>query len=183
MKYSCLTMFQVYSQVIQFPLYIHVCVGVCGCVCVSALNHGWLFVIWWTVARQAPLSVGFSRQEYWRRLPFPPPEDLSSPGIEPTSLVSPALAGEFFTIVPPGKALYMYCFTLLKKCLLLLLLLSHCSRVRLCATPETAAHQASPSLGFSRQEHWSGLPLSSPWIQIEDVNYNFVHLPKDQPGG
>ena len=45
--------------------------------------------------------------------------------------------------------------------LLLLLLLSHFSRVRLCATPQTAARQASPSLGFSRQEHWSGLPLPS----------------------
>ena len=44
----------------------------------------------------------------------------------------------------------------------LLLLLSRFSRVRLCATPQTAAHQASPSLGFSRQEHWSGLPFPSP---------------------
>ena len=42
------------------------------------------------------------------------------------------------------------------------LLLSHFSRVRLCATPETAAHQAFPFLGFSRQEHWSGLPFPSP---------------------
>ena len=46
--------------------------------------------------------------------------------------------------------------------MLLLLLLSHFSRVWLCATPETAAHQAPPSLGFSRQEHWSGLPFPSP---------------------
>ena len=45
---------------------------------------------------------------------------------------------------------------------LLLLLLSRFSRVRLCATPWTAAHQAPPSLGFSRQEHWSGLPFPSP---------------------
>ena len=45
---------------------------------------------------------------------------------------------------------------------LLLLLLSHFSHVRLCATPWTAAYQASPSMGFSRQEHWSGLPLPSP---------------------
>ena len=44
---------------------------------------------------------------------------------------------------------------------LLLLLLSHFSRVRLCVTPETAAHQAPPSMGFARQEHWSGLPLPS----------------------
>ena len=50
---------------------------------------------------------------------------------------------------------------------LLLLLLSHISRVRLCATPETAVHQASPSLGFSRQEHWSGLPFPSPMHESE----------------
>ena len=57
----------------------------------------------WTAARQAPLSVGFSRQEYWSGLPFPPPGDLPDPGIEPTSPVSPALAGGFFTTEPPGK--------------------------------------------------------------------------------
>ena len=51
--------------------------------------------------------------------------------------------------------------------LLLLLLLSHISRVRLCATPETAAHQAPPSLGLSRQEHWSGLPFTSPMHESE----------------
>ena len=50
---------------------------------------------------------------------------------------------------------------------LLLLLLSHFSCVRLCATPETAAHQAPPSLGFSRQEHWSGLPFPSPMHESE----------------
>ena len=49
----------------------------------------------------------------------------------------------------------------------LLLLLSHFSRVRLCATPETAAHQAPSSLGFSRQEHWSGLPFPSPMCESE----------------
>ena len=51
--------------------------------------------------------------------------------------------------------------------LLLLLLLSRFSRVQLCATPQTAAHQAPPSLGFSRQEHWSGLPFSSPMHECE----------------
>ena len=51
--------------------------------------------------------------------------------------------------------------------LLLLLLLSRFSRVRLCATPETAAHQAPPSLGFSRQEHWSGLPFPFPMHESE----------------
>ena len=51
--------------------------------------------------------------------------------------------------------------------MLLLLLLSRFSRVRLCATPQTAAHEAPPSLGFSRQEHWSGLPFPSPMPERE----------------
>ena len=51
---------------------------------------------------------------------------------------------------------------------LLLLLLSRFSHVRLCATPETAAHQAPPSLGLSRQEHWSGLPFPSPRHESEE---------------
>ena len=50
---------------------------------------------------------------------------------------------------------------------MLLLLLNHFRRVRLCATPQTAAHQAPPSLGFSRQEHWSGLPFPSPMHESE----------------
>ena len=49
------------------------------------LSHVWLFATPWTVACQTPLSMGFSRQEYWSRLPFPPPGDLPNPGIEPTS--------------------------------------------------------------------------------------------------
>ena len=52
----------------------------------------------WTVARQAPLSVGFSRREYWSGLPFLPPGDLPHAGMETASLVSPALAGGFCTI-------------------------------------------------------------------------------------
>ena len=50
-----------------------------------------LFVTLWTVARQAPLSMEFSRQEYWSGLPCPPPEDLPDPGIKPTSLAAPTL--------------------------------------------------------------------------------------------
>ena len=69
---------------------MHVCV-------LSRLSHVCLFTILWTVARQAPLSKGCSRQEYWSGLPCPPPEDLPNPGIEPTPLTSPALAGKFFT--------------------------------------------------------------------------------------
>ena len=65
---------------------------------------------------------------------------------------------------------YVHCSTIHNSqgtLLLLLLLLSHFSRVRLCATLEIAAHQAPPSLGFSRQEHWSGLPFPSPVHESE----------------
>ena len=51
----------------------------------------------WTVAHQAPLSMEFSRQEYWNGLPSPPPGNLPDPGIKPTSLMSTLLAGGFFT--------------------------------------------------------------------------------------
>ena len=54
----------------------------------------------WTIACQAPLSMAFSRQEYWSGLPFPSPGHLPEPGIEPAS---PALAAGFFTTEPPGK--------------------------------------------------------------------------------
>ena len=64
-----------------------------------------LFVTPWSVACQAPLSMGFSRQEYWRGLPFPSPQDLPGLGIKP---VSPALAGGFFTVEPPGESLDTY---------------------------------------------------------------------------
>ena len=57
----------------------------------------------WAVALQAPLSMGFPRQEYWSGLPFPLPGDLLDPGIEPMSPASPALAGEFFTTETPEK--------------------------------------------------------------------------------
>ena len=58
----------------------------------------------WTVACQVPLSMEFSRQEYWNRLPYPPSEDLPDPGIKPTSSVSSALAGRFFTTEAPGMS-------------------------------------------------------------------------------
>ena len=61
------------------------------------------FATLWTVAHQAPLSVEFSRQEYWSELSFPPPGDLPDPGIKPVSPASPAFAGRFFTIQPAGK--------------------------------------------------------------------------------
>ena len=61
------------------------------------LSHVQLFVTPWTVALKAPLSMGFSRQEYWSGLSFPIPGDLHDSGIEPASLKSPASATGFFT--------------------------------------------------------------------------------------
>ena len=75
-----------------------VCVCVCVCVCVlSHFSCVQLFVTLWTIAHQTPLAMGFSRQEYWNELPFPSLGDIPKPGIKPTSLMSPALAGKFFT--------------------------------------------------------------------------------------
>ena len=93
---------------------------------------------------QAPLFMGFSRQECWSGLPFPSPGDLPNPEIEPGS---PTLQADSLLSELSGK--------------LLLLLLSRFSHVRLCATSYTEAHQAPLSLGFSRQENWSGLPFPS----------------------
>ena len=71
-------------------IYTHTCV----CSVASVVSDS---VILWTVACQAPLSMGFSRQEYWSRWSCPPPRDLPDPGMEPASLMPPALAGRFFT--------------------------------------------------------------------------------------
>jgi hypothetical protein len=62
-----------------------------------------LFVILWTVACQAFLTMRFSRQKYWSVFSFPPPGDLPDPGFKPMSPASPALAGKFFPGLPPGK--------------------------------------------------------------------------------
>ena len=60
----------------------------------QSVSHVQLFVTPWTIARQAPLSMGFPRQECWNGLPSPPPGDLFGPGIEPVSPVSPALPAD-----------------------------------------------------------------------------------------
>ena len=67
---------------------------------VKSLSRVWLFVNLWTVARQTPLFMGFSIQEYWSGLPYPPPGDLPHPGIEPGS---PALQADTLYSEPSGK--------------------------------------------------------------------------------
>ena len=78
----------------------------------SCFSHIQLFVTLWIIAHQAPLSMGFSRQEYWNGLPFLPPGDLPNPGIEPVSLMSPVLAGGFFTTSATWEAQSPYVYTL-----------------------------------------------------------------------
>ena len=75
-------------------------INVCVLSCFSCV---WLLAILWTVAHQAPLSMGFSRQEYWSGWPCPPLGDLPDPGTEPTSLTSPALQACSLPLAPLGK--------------------------------------------------------------------------------
>ena len=149
----------------------------------SHFNCVRLFVMLWTGNRQAPCPWGFSRQVYWRGLPCPPPGDLPDPGIKHTSLLSPALA-----VTATAKSLQS-CPTLcdprdgsppgspvpgiLQARTLEWVAISFSnawkwkvkvksfSCVWLFATPWTAAYQAPPPMGFSRQEYWSGVPLPS----------------------
>ena len=84
------------------------------CVCVCVLSHFscvQLFVTAWTVAHQSPLSMKFSRQEYWSGLPYPLPGDLPDPGIKLTSPVFPYplwVKADSVPAEPPGKPLYEY---------------------------------------------------------------------------
>ena len=73
------------------------------CAVLSRFSRVQLFATPWTVARQAPLSLGFSRQEYWSGWPFPSPGDLPIPGIRPTSLTPPTLTGSSLPLTPPEK--------------------------------------------------------------------------------
>ena len=79
------------------PKYQHACL-------LSCASHVWLFKNPWIVVCQAPMAVGFARQEYWSRLSFPPTGDLPDPGIELASTGSPPLAGGFPTTASPGKS-------------------------------------------------------------------------------
>ena len=75
------------------------------CCLLNHYSHVWLFETLWTLGHQAPLAMGFSRQEYQSGLPCPPPGDLPDPRIEPGTLTSPALAGEFFITRATWEAL------------------------------------------------------------------------------
>ena len=104
----------------------------------------------WIVARQAPLSMGLSRQEYWSGWPCPPPDHLPNPGIE---LTSPALQVDSLPLSHQRGPNTLWKVKVKVKSL---------SHAWLSATPWAAAHQAPLSMGFSRQEYWHGLPFPSP---------------------
>ena len=111
----------------------------------------------WTVAHQAPLCMGFSRQEHWSGLPCPPPQDLPDPGIEPASLTCPLLAGEFFIpLGPPGKPPRKHAVSLRDGGLRFIL-------IPTAAPNEPAGKQSSPER----------LPSST-----ADPNFIFLHAPR-----
>ena len=89
--------------------YVHINTCKCVCVCAQLLCCVQLFETPWTAACQAPLSMGFFRQEYQSRLSFPPPGDLANLGNEPAS---PTLADRFFTTKPPEKLKETFMVTL-----------------------------------------------------------------------
>ena len=104
------------------------------------------------IAHQAPLSMGFPRQEYWSGLPFPSPGDLPHPGMKPTSPAPqedslPLSQGKAHKLIESESEseseVTQSCPTL-------------------CDPMNNSLHQAPPSIGFSRQEYWSGLPFPSP---------------------
>ena len=119
---------------------------------VKSLSRVRLFATPWTVAHQAPPSMGFSRQEHWSGLPFPSSGDLPNPGIKPWSatLQANSLQSEL-----PGKPQFHMWKMLVSEWVKSL------SCVGLFATPWTVAYKAPLSMKFSRQEYWSGLPFPS----------------------
>ena len=129
----------------------------CVCVCVlSHFSHVCLFVTLWTVTHQAPLSMGFSRQEYWSELPCPPPGDLLNPGTEPTSLF-PALADGFFITSATWEAPKI-----------VVLMLSH---VQLFVTPWTVAHQAPLSMGIFQARILEWVATAFSMLKATQVKY------------
>ena len=146
---------------------------------VKSLSHVWLFGIPWTVVYQAPPSMEFSKQEYWSVLPFPSPEDLPDPAIKPTATATAKSLQSCPTLCdpidgsPPGSPVpgilqarpLEWAAIAFSNAGKWKVKVKSLSRVWLLATPWTAAYQAPPSMGFSRQEYWTGVPLPSPNVQ------------------
>ena len=122
---------------------------------VKSLSHARFLAIPWTAAYQAPPSMGFSRQEYWNGLPLPSPYSLLYPAKKEILRSDGGLHYQAtLTYLPRDSG----------KVKVKVKSLSH---ARLFGTPWTVAYQAPPSMGFSRQEYWSGLPFPSPMHENE----------------
>ena len=108
----CISLLSLFSS--EFASFLERQDVACACL-LSCFSRVWPFATLWTIAHQVPLSMGFSRQEYWSVLPSLPPGDLPYPGIEPVSLMSPALASGFFTTSATREAqcAYRYCLMML----------------------------------------------------------------------
>ena len=131
--------------------------------CTCVLSHVQLFSAPWTVACQTPLSMVFSRQEYWRGLPFPTPGDLPDPEIEPTSPESPALTAGFFyhwvTWEAPKMTSHEGC---------------EYHESTSCSVLSDSVQLHDLSMGFYRQEYWRGLPFLSPGRSSQPRNWTQV---------
>ena len=140
-----------------------------------------LFATLWTVARQAPLSRGFSRQDYWSGLSCPSPGDLPDPGVEPSLLGPLHWQAGSLALQPPGKPRVWGAFGVIiyKVGPPRAKWRETCSRPQVlrswwgCFSPSVVSNSCDPvacnlqtplSLGFSRQEYWSGLPFPSPGV-------------------
>ena len=119
------------------------CGGECACV-LSRFGRVLVCMTPWTVAHQAPLSMGFSMKEYWSGLPCPSPGDLPDPGIEPTSLMSPALAGRFFTTSTTWKNGYLYIYIWLSPFAVQLKLSGYCLLIDYCLVIKSCQTLCNP---------------------------------------
>ena len=136
------------------------------CLPAHLLSHVQIFVTTWTVAHQAPRSMGFSRQGYWSQLPFPSPGNLPKPRIKSMFPVARALEGRFFSTEPPGKPM-LYSRSLL----VIYFIYATSAKLRqLCPTlcdPIDGSPPGSSVPGILQARTLSGLPFPSPMHESE----------------
>ena len=167
---------------------------------VKSLSRVRLLATPWTAAYQAPPSMEFSRQEYWSGMPLPSPKGTHTAAAAATAAAKllqscPTLSNPMDCSLPGSSIHGIFQARTLEWVAISFsnawkwkVKMKSLSRVRFLATPWTAAYQAPPSMGFSRQEYWSGVPLPSPqeyyaWVQIwswtftKHVEQVFKNLP------
>ena len=148
--------------------------------CACLLNHFrrvWLFAFLWTITHQAPLSMGFSRQEYWGGLPFPLLTDLPNPGIKPISIISPALAGRVFISSATWEVLHH-----LRYFLKTVYLLCNCNKMKVaqsCPTLCDPMDYTVHGILQARILEWVAMPFSRgssqprDWTQVSCIAWGF----------